>query len=259
MLLPKVSRSVCLGVKPHLGHKIRFFFYCKTVADLLMWGALSNKRTGLSFTIADLRQRSHSQVGVPQDSWPHFTVSDSRVLQPGGPDPCIYIPQEQSGHLYIRALISLFFRFLRLKTSESESELLYDWRFNATQFVLAQSSLRVTIGDFLQLNPCGHSPYVNILSDGKMGLSLMNMPGPSSSVRIAHITCSWKFFLVNYIQVLCQSKFAKQIMSLLGILCYNGSLVTWTVVSLLFRKIPDDGQSPKAQYLCELYTIVRTL
>jgi hypothetical protein len=28
---------------------------------------------------------------------------------------------------------------------------------------------------------------------------------------------------------------------------------------LLFRKIPDDGQSPKAQYLCELYTIVRTL
>jgi hypothetical protein len=28
---------------------------------------------------------------------------------------------------------------------------------------------------------------------------------------------------------------------------------------LLFRKNPDDGQSPKTQYLCVLYTIVRTL
>jgi hypothetical protein len=28
---------------------------------------------------------------------------------------------------------------------------------------------------------------------------------------------------------------------------------------LLFRKYPDDGQSPKTQYLCVLYTIVRTL
>jgi hypothetical protein len=44
---------------------------------------------GLSFTIAvGLRQRIHSEVRVPQDSWPHFTVSDSRLPQPppaGGP------------------------------------------------------------------------------------------------------------------------------------------------------------------------------
>jgi hypothetical protein len=40
-----------------------------------MWGALSEERTGLSFTIAaDPRQRSHSRVRVP-----HFTVSDLRV------------------------------------------------------------------------------------------------------------------------------------------------------------------------------------
>jgi hypothetical protein len=44
----------------------------------------------------------------------------------------------------------------------SESELLYDWRFTVSQFVLAQSTLRHTIKDlfFLQLNHCGHSPYV---------------------------------------------------------------------------------------------------
>jgi hypothetical protein len=45
-----------------------------------MWGALSDKRTGLSVTIAaGPRQRSHSRVRVPWDSRPYFTVSDSRL------------------------------------------------------------------------------------------------------------------------------------------------------------------------------------
>jgi hypothetical protein len=35
---------------------------------------------GLLFTItAGPRQRSHSQIRVPRDSWPYFTVSDSRL------------------------------------------------------------------------------------------------------------------------------------------------------------------------------------
>jgi hypothetical protein len=46
---------------------------------------------------ADPRKRSHSQVRVPQDSRPHFTVSDSRLPQPGGPGSRLYIPQEQGG------------------------------------------------------------------------------------------------------------------------------------------------------------------
>jgi hypothetical protein len=45
--------------------------------------------------------------------------------------------------------------------SESESELLYDWRFTANQFVLATNPLRLTTSNFiLQLNTCGYSPYV---------------------------------------------------------------------------------------------------
>jgi hypothetical protein len=45
-----------------------------------MWGALSDEMTGMSFTIAaGPRQRSHSQVRVPWDSRPYFTVSDSRL------------------------------------------------------------------------------------------------------------------------------------------------------------------------------------
>jgi hypothetical protein len=45
--------------------------------------------------------------------------------------------------------------------SESESELLYNWRFTANQFVLATSHLRFTTSNFiLQLNTYGYSPYV---------------------------------------------------------------------------------------------------
>jgi hypothetical protein len=42
----------------------------------------------------------------------------------------------------------------------SGSELLYDWRFTANQFVLATSPLRLTNSISFQLNSCGHSPYV---------------------------------------------------------------------------------------------------
>jgi hypothetical protein len=65
------NKAPIWGLRPDL-------YYCQTVADLLMWGALSDERTGLSFTIAaGPRQCSHSRVRVPLDSWPYFTVSDS--------------------------------------------------------------------------------------------------------------------------------------------------------------------------------------
>jgi hypothetical protein len=61
---------------------------------------------------------------------------------------------------------------------------------------------------FFQLNPCSHS-LCNILSDEEIGLSLMNMLGLYSSVCIAHTACHWKFFLVHYIQVVCQYRLCK--------------------------------------------------
>jgi hypothetical protein len=70
---------------------------------------------GLSFTItAGPRQRSHSQVRVPQDSWPHFSVSDSRLPQLGGPSSRIYIPQEQGGPVIPRGTGFPFRRLLQL-------------------------------------------------------------------------------------------------------------------------------------------------
>jgi hypothetical protein len=55
-------------------------FISQSCAGLLMWGALSDDRAGLSFTTAaGPRQRSHSRVRVPWDSRPYFTVGDSRL------------------------------------------------------------------------------------------------------------------------------------------------------------------------------------
>jgi hypothetical protein len=45
------------------------FYYCQTVAGLLMCGAFSDKRTGLSFSIAaGPRQRRHFRIRVMCDS-----------------------------------------------------------------------------------------------------------------------------------------------------------------------------------------------
>jgi hypothetical protein len=45
------------------------FYYCQAVDSLMMWDALSDERTGLSFTIAPGPcQRRHFRVRVPWDS-----------------------------------------------------------------------------------------------------------------------------------------------------------------------------------------------
>jgi hypothetical protein len=73
-----VSQSVSLGVDPHLC-SWPDIYYSLTVMVLFLWGALSDKRTGLSFVYAaGPRQHSHSRVQVPWESWPYFTVSDLR-------------------------------------------------------------------------------------------------------------------------------------------------------------------------------------
>jgi hypothetical protein len=77
MLRPTVSRLVYLGIKHPFGAHDHIFITARKLR-FFMWGAVSDDRTGLSFTIsASLRQRSHSRVRVPWDSHPYFTISDS--------------------------------------------------------------------------------------------------------------------------------------------------------------------------------------
>jgi hypothetical protein len=66
-----------------------------------MSGALSDERTGLSFTIAaGLRQGSHSQVRFSRDSW-HILLSqirDSSNLE--GQVPVFISPKNKVAQLY---------------------------------------------------------------------------------------------------------------------------------------------------------------
>jgi hypothetical protein len=67
------NKAPICGLRPDL-------YYCLTVAGLLIWGALSEERPGLSSTIAvSPHQRSHFRVRVPWNSRPYFSVSDSRL------------------------------------------------------------------------------------------------------------------------------------------------------------------------------------
>jgi hypothetical protein len=101
---PTVSRPVCLLVGR--------FFFCLTIAGFLMWRTLSRERMGLYFTrtiASGPYQSSHSRARVPQNS--RLTICYDLIWdspQLGGPGPSIYIPQEESGLLYSRALGSLF-------------------------------------------------------------------------------------------------------------------------------------------------------
>jgi hypothetical protein len=92
-----------------------FFSSTECLWSQSLCNILSNERMSLSFIIAaGPRQRSHSQVSIPRDSWPHFTVSDSRLSQLGGPGPRIYIPPEQGGPVIPRGNGVPFRRLLRL-------------------------------------------------------------------------------------------------------------------------------------------------
>jgi hypothetical protein len=73
----------------------------------------------LSFAIpAGPRQRSHSRVRVPRDSWPYFTASYSRLSESWGPGPHIYIPQEHNGPVLPPGTWFPFRRLLRLAMGE---------------------------------------------------------------------------------------------------------------------------------------------
>jgi hypothetical protein len=83
---------------------------------------------GLSFAIAaGPRQRSHSRVRVPRDSCPYFTVSDSRLPQPGGPGSRIYITRNKAVQLLLQALWSLFASFYYGGDIPSELSWVWVW------------------------------------------------------------------------------------------------------------------------------------
>jgi hypothetical protein len=94
-------KSIRLGDKPLETHGQYFIFQLDTYG-YSPYVTSSLMRMGLSYSIAaGPRQHSHSQVQVPRDSWPYFTVSDSSLPQPGGPGPRILYPPGTEWPSYI--------------------------------------------------------------------------------------------------------------------------------------------------------------
>jgi hypothetical protein len=103
----------------------------------------------------------------------------------------LWYPTMQISQLHVHVLTGWRLSQLPMMAANWKSESPYWWRFTANQFLLASSHLRPKTRIIFQLNHCGNSPYITS-SHEKMGLSLMNMLGLSSSVHFAHIACYWK-------------------------------------------------------------------
>jgi hypothetical protein len=123
-LHPAVYRqSVRPGVKPLETHD-QYFFNRTLAVIVLMLHPLWWQDGSVIYICCWSCQRSHSQVGVPRDSWPYFTVSDSRLPQPGGPGPRIHNPLEQGGPVIPPGTVFPFRRLLRLEELR--------WRYSTT-------------------------------------------------------------------------------------------------------------------------------
>jgi hypothetical protein len=90
-------------------------------------------------------------------------ISTAYIINPSHQSLCLYVyplivARQQLGINFFVLSQSRHHNYQNLKT-KLNSELLYDWRFTAKQFVLASSPFRFTTR-FFQLNSCGNSPYV---------------------------------------------------------------------------------------------------
>jgi hypothetical protein len=83
-----VRQSVRNGVEPHVGLMTWYLLLFESYGPVL-WGTLSDERTGLSFVYAAVPcQCSLSRVRVPCYSRPYFTVSDLRLPFSSPPTTC---------------------------------------------------------------------------------------------------------------------------------------------------------------------------
>jgi hypothetical protein len=105
----------------------------------------------------------------------------------------------------------------------------------------------VTTSFFLQLNPCGHSPYVTSFMTRGWVCFLW--------ISFAFVKCKYRTysmlmtsFLKHYIQVLCQPKLCRADHTIVLVLCYNDvfkvMLPTVSGPACLWCQVPTLGRRP---------------
>jgi hypothetical protein len=129
---------------------------------------------GLSFTVAVV----NSRVRVPRDSWPHFTVSDSRIPHPGGRGPCIYILQEQGGPVISPGTVFPFHRLLPLaglrwrystppqlySCKTVDKKVIYSFKWESSISETVRNRAHVYIQFFAQNGRYSDPPYIDFFS-----------------------------------------------------------------------------------------------
>jgi hypothetical protein len=137
-----------------------------------MWGALSDEKTGLSFTIAaGPSQRSQSRVRAPLDSRPYFTVSDLRL--PISPPPTT---RRVTAEVFAPASTRVTLSSLSLShaTTDGQSASLSWYKapirgLRPDFFFCSEYGIRLTVTFLI--------PWVT-LSDERTGLSFVCAAGP---------------------------------------------------------------------------------
>jgi hypothetical protein len=98
----------------HLWPKARFSLLSDSCEFVYMGRPLWWEDRSVVYNCCWPSPASYSQVRVPRDSWPYFTVSDSKLLQPERPGRRIYIPQKKGGPVIPPSIVFPFRRLLRL-------------------------------------------------------------------------------------------------------------------------------------------------
>jgi hypothetical protein len=163
MLRPTVSRPVYLGAKHPSVTQDQTSLLSDNCGFVHVGRPLWREDGSVFYNFCWSSLAQSFSVPVPRDTWPYFTVSGSRLPQPGGPEPRIYIPQEQgdpvippppgTGFLFrgLLRLAGLRWRYSNpppREKMEAKLELLDDCWFVANQSVLAPSPLGITTKDF---------------------------------------------------------------------------------------------------------------
>jgi hypothetical protein len=91
-----VGQSVLVS-STHLGLTTRILLLADSCGFVDMGFSLWRENGSDVYNCCWSSPAQSSWVRVPWDSWSYFTVSDSRLHQPRGPGPRIYIPPEQGG------------------------------------------------------------------------------------------------------------------------------------------------------------------